>query len=100
MQDDSKKEKIYDFSIFYRKVSSWRDVENEIRKKKLLVERESKVVSDKRNIIDRNVYVVGEDLVDLIKNSGLNFSYFRFDESEFDFVKVCVDEFVDVEEFE
>lgn len=97
MQDDSKKEKIYDRSIFYRKVSSWRDVENEIRKK---VERESKVVSDKRNIIDRNVYVEGEDLVDLIKNSGLNFSYFRFDESEFDFVKVCVDEFVDVEEFE
>lgn len=95
MQDDSKKEKIYDRSIPYRKASSWRDVENETRKK---VERESKAVSDKRNIIDRNVHVEGEDLVDLTKNSGLNFSYSRFDESELDFAKACVDESVDVEE--
>lgn len=98
MQDDSKKEKIYDPSIPYRKASSWRDVENETRKKKSSVDRESKAVSDKRNIIDRNVHVEGEDLVDLTKNSGLNFSYSRFDESELDFAKACVDESVDVEE--
>lgn len=91
----ARKKKIYDPSIPYRKASSWRDVENETRKK---VERESKAVSDKRNIIDRNVHVEGEDLVDLTKNSGLNFSYSRFDESELDFPKACVDESVDVEE--
>lgn len=98
MQDDSKKGKIYDPSIPYRKASSQRDVENETRKKYSSVERERKAVSEKRNIIDRNVHVEGEDLVDLTKNSGLNFSYSRFDESDLDFAKTCMDESIDEEE--
>lgn len=98
IQDDSKKGKIYDSSIPYRKASSQRDVENETRKKYSSVERERKAVSEKRNIIDRNVHVEGEDLVDLTKNSGLNFSYSRFDESDLDFAKTCMDESIDEEE--
>lgn len=94
-QDGSKKGKIYDPSISYRYASTLKGVENETRNKYSSIERERKDVSDKRNIIDRNVHVEGEDLVDLTKNSGLNFSYSRFDESDLDIAKTCQDDSTD-----
>ncbi|XP_062571610.1 uncharacterized protein LOC134233640 isoform X2 [Saccostrea cucullata] len=49
-------------------------------------------ISERRKLIDRNVQVEGEDRSFMQTNGGLNFSYSRFDESELDFAKSCMDD--------
>nr|XP_022345644.1 uncharacterized protein LOC111138117 isoform X2 [Crassostrea virginica] len=67
------------------------DLENETRSK-FPAEKKEQVLLNKRKLIDRNGHVDGEDVIDMPKNGGLNFSYSRFEESDLDFAKSCVDD--------
>jgi hypothetical protein len=103
IQEDSNRGKLHDPSIVYKKASS--DVrydgkshnatggvmQNDVKRKYPLNERNS-AVSERRNLISRNVLVEGEEVNDIPTNGGLNFSYSRFDESDLDFVKSCMDD--------
>ncbi|XP_061163295.1 uncharacterized protein LOC133172428 isoform X2 [Saccostrea echinata] len=100
MQEISNKGKMCNPGISYRRA------DNEVKygKKPLSTngkfernERDA-TVSERRKLIDRNVQVEGEDMSCMQTNSGLNFSYSRFDESDLDFAKSCMDDSAKEEE--